>query len=178
MFTKNKFGQLVRLSILSATVLASASTSAADLACVIRVINWNNGGNASTRNYVNFSVVALHSNGIAAYATGSLTNQECSAAPWGPGTATCLHSDPVDALLSNRVGNTAGYSQPFYVREPLSLFQIQSIPKDSLGQMSMRRPNAEYKFHPECVGDLLTGNDQWGNHWTMSFQLSSGPIVR
>jgi hypothetical protein len=139
---------------------------------VQRAINWNNGGNATTVNYVRFSTVALHSNGIAAYAKGNLGNLKCSAAPWGIGTAECLYSDPFDALLSDRIGNNQGFDQPFDVHKPLSL-RVVRIPTDSLGKISLRQPNAIYQFHPACVGDLLIGTDQWGNHWTMSFQLSS-----
>lgn len=172
MLSKNKFGRFAGAILSSSSLLVASSVFAADLPCVQRAINWNNGGNATTVNFVRFSTVALHSNGIAAYATGSLTNLKCSAKPWGIGTATCLHSDPSDALLSDRVGKNEGFDQPFNVRKPLSL-QVMSIPTDSLGKIAMRQPNASYNFHPACVGDLLTGNDQWGNHWTMSFQLSS-----
>jgi len=177
MLSKNKFGRLAGVILSSSSLFVATSIFAADLPCVQQAINWNNGGNATTINYVRFSTVALHSNGIAAYATGTLINSECSAKPWGIGKATCLHSDPSDALLSDRVGNNEGYDQPFNVRKPLSL-QVVIIPTDSLGEMAMRQPNAIYKFHPACVGDLLTGNDQWGNHWTISFQHSSKANVR
>lgn len=177
MLNKNKFGRLAGAILSSSSLLVASSVFAADLPCVQRAINWNNGGNATTANFVRFSTVALHSNGIAAYATGDLTNLKCSAKPWGIGTATCLHSDPSNALLSDRVGRNEGFDQPFNVRKPLSL-QVMSIPTDSLGKIAMRQPNASYNFHPACVGDLLTGNDQWGNHWTMSFQLLSKANVK
>lgn len=85
MFAQSKLARLVGVSILSSSVMASAAVSAADLPCVIRAINWNNGGSATISNHVNFTTVALHSNGIAAFATGSLTNLKCSAAPFGIG---------------------------------------------------------------------------------------------
>ena len=93
MLSKNKFGRLAGAILSSSSLFVASSVFAADLPCVQRAINWNNGGNATTINYVRFSTVALHSNGIAAYATGTLRNLECSAKPWGIGTATCLHSD-------------------------------------------------------------------------------------
>lgn len=168
----SKFLQLFGFSILSASVLVSTPASADDLPCVIRAINWLNVPPGFTVNTVEFTTVALHSKGIAAFAKGTLTNLACSAAPWGIGQAQCLHSDPAAALLSDRVANIEGPDQPFDVHKPLSL-QVASIPKNSLGEILMRQPNAIYHFHPACVGDLLTGNDQWGNHWTMSFQFSS-----
>jgi hypothetical protein len=172
-----RFLRLSGISILTSSVLVSTAASAADLPCVIRAIKWNDGGSDTTTNHVLFSTVALHSNGIAAFATGTLQNVECSAKPWGIGKAHCLHSDPAEALLSDRLSRNEGYDQPFNVRKPLSL-QFMSIPTDSLGEMHVRQPNAVYDFHPACVGDLLTGNDQWGNHWTMSFQLSSRSKIR
>jgi len=179
MFTQNKLVQLVVVSMLGSSVLASTAALAADLPCVIRAINWKKSEDAATLHDVNYATVALHSSGIAAYATGSFEVLECSAAPWGIGTAECLYSNPAGALLSNRVGRTVGgYDQPFDVRNPLSL-QILTIPTDSLGFVRIRQPNATYAIRsPQCVNDLLTGNDQYGNHWTISFQLSSRGVVR
>ena len=109
MLSKNKFGRLAGVILSISSLCVATSVFAADLPCVQRAINWNNGGNATTVNSVRFSTVALHSNGIAAYATGTLTNLACSAEPWGIGEAKCLHSDPSDALLSDRVGKNEGY---------------------------------------------------------------------
>lgn len=178
MHRKNKLGMLAGAILASSSLFVASSVFASDLFCVQRAINWNNGGNATAVNYVGFTTVALHSNGVAAYATGILTNIECSAKPWGIGIAKCLQStNPSDALLSDRVGKNEGFDQPFNVLKPLSLY-VKQIPTDSLGNIDMRQPNATYNFHPACVGDLLTGNDQWGNHWTMSFQLLSRSLVK
>lgn len=178
MLRKTKLWRLADAILAGSSLFVASGVFAADLLCVQRAINWNNSVNASTVNYVGFTTVALHSNGIAAYATGNLTNIECSAKPWGIGNAKCLQSiSPSDALLSDRVGKNEGFDQPFNVRKPLSL-QVMRIPTDSLGSIDMRQPNAKYNFHPACVGDLLTGNDQWGNHWTMSFQLLSKSLVK
>src|SRR4051794_8650019 len=144
MFVKSKLAQIAaRVSILGPLVFASAAASAADLPCVQRAINWNNGGGR-----VFFSVVALHSTGIAAFASGDVINRKCSG-PWGIGEFDCLTSSPgySNALLSNRVhfepggGPFSSIQQPFDVRNPLPLM-IKLIPPDSAGQVRLQQPNA------------------------------------
>jgi hypothetical protein len=151
----------------------------AEIPCVERAINWNNGGDHRTVNYVTFSTVALNSNGIASYTKGELVNKECNslvstsitgAGKVQHGKETCLYSNPTSALVSDRVGKNEGYDQPFNIRKPLSL-QVVKIQFKSFEKIVMSQPNATYEFKPACVGDLVTGDDQWGNHWTMSFQL-------
>jgi len=171
MFIKSKLARIAaRVSILGPLVFAA---SAADLPCVQRAIDWKNLGNT-----VFFTTVALHGTGIAAFASGDLVNSKCTG-PWGIGEFDCLTSPRYyNALLSNRVhsypdGQSFSISQPFDVHNPLPLM-VKRIPPDSAGQVRLQQPNATYDFHPQCVGNMFTGNDQWGNHWTMSFQLVDG----
>lgn len=55
MLSKNKFGRLAGAILSSSSLFVASSVFAADLPCVQRAINWNNGGNATTVNYVRFS---------------------------------------------------------------------------------------------------------------------------
>jgi hypothetical protein len=173
MFTKNKRNQIA-IGILAPLMFASSAASAADLPCVQRAIDRIN-----VNGQVLFSAVSLHPTGVAGYLAGKLTNKKCGG-PWGIGLFDCLTSGPdySNALLSNRVHYEPGSSgtlfgapgQPFAIQSPLPLL-IKLIPPDSSGVVTLQQANATYDFHPQCVGDLLTGNDQWGNHWTISFQL-------
>jgi len=176
MFIKSKLARIAAsVSILGPLVFAPAAASAADLPCVQRAIDWKNAGGA---NELIFTTVALHRTGIAAFAEGSLLVSKCTG-PWGIGEFDCLSSPGYSkALLSNRVhyypdGTSFPISQPFDVHNPLPLM-VKRIPPDSAGQVRLQQPNATYDFHPQCVGNMFTGNDQWGNHWTMSFQLVDG----
>jgi hypothetical protein len=174
MSVQRKLAHLASLTILASAVLASAAASADDLPCVQQAIDFNKPGRP---NEVHFSAVALHTNGRAAYATGMLYNYKCSAAPWGIGTADCMQSFTVNALLSDDTYSGPGFQaphHPFNASNPLPL-RITAIPQNGGGQVHMWQPHATYDFYPECVGDLITGNDQWGNHWTISFQLYHGP---
>jgi hypothetical protein len=171
MFVKNTLAHIARLSVLGPLVFASAPASAADLPCVQRAINWNNQKPPPPDKMVNrvsFSVVSLHSTGVASFASSGLSNKKCSGR-WGIGLFDCLTSANFDALLSNRFIN-GNPRQPFDAAYPLRL-TVTTIPPDSVGQVRLQQLNATYDFYPSCVGDLLTGNDQWGNHWTMSFNL-------
>jgi hypothetical protein len=178
MLIKSKLARIAaRVSLLGPLVFASAAASAADLPCVQRAIDWKNGGGTHE---LLFTTVALHRTGIAAFASGVLVTSKCSG-PWGIGEFDCLaSSDYSDALLSNRFhsepsdGQSFPISQPFDVHNPLPLI-IRRIPPDSAGQVRLQQPNATYDFHPQCVGDMFTGDDQYGNHWTMSFQFVQGP---
>ena len=178
MCIQSKIAQITRVAILGSLMFLSVAASANDLPCVQRAINWNKAAPPPQLiNMVRFSMVALHSKGIAAFASGVVENSTCGA-PWLV-TATrgekavddCLNSSEVNALLSDRLGIKR---QPFDANNPLRL-TIKAIPPDSIGKVRMQQPNATYDFHPQCVGDMLTGNDQWGNHWTISFQLDTAP---
>jgi hypothetical protein len=174
MSVQRKLAHTASLTILAASMFASTSTLAEDLPCVQQAIDFNKPGNP---NEVHFSAVALHVNGRAAYATGLLYNYKCSAAPWGIGTADCMQSATVNALLSDDSYSGPGFQAPhqrFNASNPLPL-RITAIPQNGGGQVHLWQPHATYDFYPECVGDLITGNDQWGNHWTISFQLYHGP---
>jgi len=179
LISTNKLGVLAGVILFGSSLCITTSVFAADLLCVQKAVNWNKiGRTGSLQNVVRFSTVTLHSNGIAAYATGKLQNIKCSFTPVGIGTTTCLASDSLSMLLSDRAVGFGNSKQPFDVNKPLPL-QVLRIPPDSLMGASIRQPNATYKFNPECVGNLLmlTGNDQFANHWTMSFQLALEPII-
>ena len=186
MFVKKTLAQIARVSALGASVFASAPASAADLPCVQRAINWNNGIPPppwAYANRVSFSLVSLHKTGVASFASKTaaghpaiLTNKKCTGG-WGIGQFDCLtSSNYADALLSNRFVN-GNLRQPFDAGQPLRLL-IKTIPPNNGGKVQLQQPNATYDFYPECVGDMLTGNDQWGNHWTMSFELYTVPVPR
>jgi len=177
--SKNRLGVLVGVLLSSSSLCVATSVIAADLFCVQQAVNWNDKGRTGGLSHiVRFSTVTLHSNGIAAYATGKLKNSKCSFTPVGIGTTTCLGSESLPMLLSDRGVGIGTNNQPFDVNKPIPL-QILRIPPDSLMGASIRQPNTTYKFNPECVGNLLmlTGNDQFGNHWTMSFQLALEPVI-
>lgn len=172
MFVKSTLAHVARLSILVPLVFAA---SAADLPCVQRATKWNNQEPpppSGVINVVSFSVVSLHPTGIASFGSTVLTNKKCGGS-WGIGLFDCLTSTYFDALVSNRFIN-GNPRQPFDAGQPLRLM-ASTIPPDSMGQVILRQPNATYNFYPACVGDMLTGNDQWGNHWTMSFNLQRAP---
>jgi hypothetical protein len=174
MSIQRSFTRLIGVGSLGLTVLTSTTASATDLSCVHRALDWMKGTNLTTVQFVNLSTVALHSNGIGAYGTGPLAIESCSIVPWGIGKGDCMKTEnALQMLLSNRGTN----GQPFDARDPIAL-TITEIPTNSLGEVRMSRPGAMYSFHPECVGELVTGDDQWGNHWTMSFQLASKPNIR
>ncbi|SJM90823.1 exported hypothetical protein [Crenothrix polyspora] len=152
----------------SSLLLATNNASAANLPCVQRWVNWNS---TSGIKFISFSLVALHSpSNIAAYSsTGKLVN--C------PGNQ-CLKSQYwVETLISDRsfthpnspVGGF-GFNQPFDVDRPI-LIWVDSIPNDSAGKVRMHQAQGSYAFTPRCVGNMLVGDDQYGNHWTMGFKI-------
>jgi hypothetical protein len=171
--------QLLGVAVVSTSLIAATEAGASPLPCVQRAIDWNN---ASGLNRVHVSMVALHEQGIAAFAVGSLENTGCSMAPVS--VTGCLASPgPIDALLSNRIytapsdpdgGFNTNPGQPFSIYEPLSV-SVESLRANNAFLTRFRSGGTTYDFSPQCVGNLLTGNDQWGNHWTVSFQLYSDP---
>ena len=106
---------------------------------------------------VRFTLVSLHANGIAGFGAGKLFACE---------VGRCLKTSGwFNMLLSDRKSGT----QPFNVSQPLRLaidgiYPLRSTPT------RLHPGEAGYAFYPQCAQDLLTGNDQWGNHWTISFQ--------
>lgn len=173
--------QLVTVAVASSSLMAAAHATASPLPCVQRAIDWNN---ASSQNRVYVTMVALHEQGIAAYASSTLQNSGCSLAPMS--VAGCLASaGPMDALLSNRVyiaprepdgSFNTNPAQPFAIDQPLSL-TVESLRANNAFVTRFSAGSAKYDFLPQCVGNLVTGNDQWGNHWTVSFQLYSQPVI-
>jgi hypothetical protein len=155
---------LVRAALAGGLLLSATTARAASLECVSRAINWNA---ASQYNYVAFTLVTLHEQGIASFATGSVNNSTCSLAPFGIGSVGCLKAtNASNALLSN---SPAPAFNPQY---PLTL-KLDSIPSDDVLEAHLHQPNATYAFAPSCAGNQLIGDDQWGNHWTVSFQLGT-----
>ncbi len=179
MFNRNSTLHAAAVSIVGSSLFMSATASAAPLTCVQRAIDWNN---ASANHFTEFSTVAMHESGNAAYLQGTLRNSFCSRAPYYSGTVACLvavvpTSGPrvgwLQAFLNKPVVFNGPNPQYFNAANPL-LFTIDAIPADTLAQVHMRQPNATYDMDGRCVGNLLVGDDQWGNHWTTSFQLKTG----
>jgi hypothetical protein len=48
---------------------------------------------------------------------------------------------------------------------------VDAVPSDDSVPVRLHQANATYVFYGACVGNLLVGSDQWGNRWTMSFNL-------
>jgi hypothetical protein len=116
-------------------------------------------------------MVALHETEVAAYASGWLYNSNCTRAPYSEGTVSCLiGARPVAALLSNRANYNPSVRQPFDANQPLAMV-LDGIPADNLAQVHLHQANATYDFDPRCVGNMLTGDDQFGNHWALAFGL-------
>ena len=167
MLIKSKLAKIASVSILVPLVLAGATASAESLPCVQRAIDWNK--IPDTVHKVHFVMVSLHSRGVASFSQGYLSNRQCTGR-WGIGVFDCLTSiDYFGALLSDRLFGT---KQPFDVGQPFPLI-IDLIPPDSGGYVTVRQYNGRYDFSPQCVGDMLTGTDQGGDHWTISFQLNT-----
>jgi hypothetical protein len=151
-----------RAVLACSSLFVAADVSAGPLACVQRAINWNN---ASRYNSVVYALSALHESGEGAYASGTLVNSSCTRAPYALGTVSCLVTLPGrarDALLLHPLSSN--------LNDFLRL-SVDVIPSDNLAQVHLRQPNATYDFDPVCLGNLLIGNDQWGNHWTVAFNL-------
>jgi hypothetical protein len=153
-----------------ASLLLPTIASAAPLPCVQRAIAWKD---ASVWHFVTFAMVSLHESGEGGYASGNLENANCTRAPWAEGTVRCLVTipgRPVDALLLHPLSS----KPPDFLRG----LSVDVIPSDTLAQVHLRQPHATYDFDPRCVGNLLVGNDQWGNHWTVSFRLDKTTVVK
>lgn len=176
MFIQSRFAWVARIAMSCLCLFVATSAFATTFPCVQRAIDWNN---ASGSNWVSFSLVTLHETGAAAYASGRLYNSTCNRLPYAAGTVSCLKTSGwVNALLSDRgfflppqgPNQFPTVWQPFDVTKPL-LLAVDVIPSDNLAQVHLRQPNATYDFDPRCAGNMLTGDDQWGNRWTVAFQL-------
>jgi hypothetical protein len=173
--------QLLTVTVASSLLMLAVDATASPLPCVQRAIDWNN-ANAQHRVYV--TMVALHEQGIAAYAAGALESSGCSLAPIS--VTGCLGSaGPMKALLSNRThvapsdpggGFNTNPAQPFAIDQPLSL-TVDSLRANNAFVTRFRAGTTTYDLLPQCVGNLVTGNDQWGNHWTVSFQLGTETVI-
>ncbi len=179
MLNRKNLLHLATASVVGSSFFVSAVASAAPLACVQRAIDWNN---SAANHFTEFSTVAMHDSGSAAYLQGTLRNSFCSRAPYYTGSVACLvatvpTSGPragwLQAFLNKPVVFTGANPQYFNAANPL-LFTIDVIPADTLAQVHMRQPSATYDMDGRCQGNLLLGDDQWGNHWATSFQLQTG----
>lgn len=170
---KNNFVTRGAVILAIASLFFATSTFAAGLSCVQRAIDWNAG---NSKHYVSFTLVALHESQVASYASGRLSNSSCTRAPYASGTVSCLATSGwVNALLSDRSFTTPSVTQPFNANTPL-LIAVDSVPADTLARVHLHQANATYDFDPRCQGNLLIGDDQWGNHWTFAFGLGSDQI--
>jgi hypothetical protein len=165
MASRTIYARIVSATLACLFTFAATHADAADLPCVRSMITWRD---ANPTGAVSFHLVALHANGFAAYASGELSTGSCSRAPYAAGQVSCLRSSGTfDALLSDSF-EKPNPSAVFDTRKPLAM-AFDVIPSDNLAQVHLHQANATYDFDPKCTGDLLTGNDQWGNHWTIAF---------
>jgi hypothetical protein len=160
------------LLVLAFLSLSAAPANASPLICVQRAIDWNN---AAPSNQVRATIVANHDVGVVAFAGANLVNSGC-AVPASLGG--CLSSFTSVALLSDRnvqlppvPGKPS--NQPFSIRDPLP-FQVDALSADSGIITRFRSGGTTYDLLGQCIGNMLVGNDQWGNHWTISLQLIRG----
>jgi hypothetical protein len=150
--------------------IVAADASADPLPCVQRAIDWNN---ASTQHSVNAVTVSMNAQSTATYAVSPVTNSGCSLPPLT--VAGCLTSPgPTNALVNNHVTSIGALPQYFAVGQPLP-FEIESLRADNEFVTRFRSASATHNLLPRCIGNLLIGNDEWGNHWTVSFLLLSNP---
>jgi hypothetical protein len=154
---------------LSSTVLAAEAT-AAPLPCVQRVIDWNN---VNTQRSGYAEVVSLHEQGIASYTLSYVRNSSCTLPPISLSGCLTSQSSPAweRGFLSNRfVPNIFNPRQPFSNQDPLPL-KIELLRAGDGLVSRLRSGNTTYDMVLQCVGDLITGDDQWGNHWTIALTL-------
>ena len=176
--------QLLSLVVASSSLIVTAEASAAPLPCVQRAIAWNN---ASPLNRVTVTMVGMNDVGNTAYAVGDLDNSGCSLAPLSV-TGCMTTSSSMNGLINSRVSfphaipggdnsfGDLGPAQPFSIDDPLPL-TVDTLRADNAFVTRFRSAFGVYDMTTQCVGNLLIGNDQWGYHWTVSFQLDSSPVV-
>lgn len=148
-------GRALATAILVALgILSAPQADAADTRCVRKAIAK---AQSSVTKTVRFTLVTLHPNGIAGYASGEMVR--CP-------NARCLKTTGwFKLLLSDRKSG----SQPFNVQRPL-LIALDALYESPKILSRLHSATDAYSFSSTCVKDLVTGNDQWGNHWTISFQ--------
>jgi hypothetical protein len=176
--------QLLSLVIASSSLIVAADASAAPLPCVQRAINWNN---ASPNNRVTVTMVAMNDVGNTAYAVGDLVNSGCNLAPLSL-TGCMASSSSMNGLIDSRVSyphpipgddgsfGSSGPAQPFSIDEPLPL-TVDTLRANNAFVTRFRSAYGAYDMTTQCVGNLMTGNDQYGYHWTVSFQLYTQPVI-
>jgi len=172
---RRRFSAWIASAILTCSPLVGATSAwAAPVACVQRAIDWSN---EDPRHSVGYAMVALHETRESVYASGTLTHSICPRALWA-GTISCLVPVPGTArpallLHPYSYPQSPVFGPPQYL--PLS---FALIPGENEQEVHVRQPNATYDFYPRCIGNLLVGDDQWGNHWTVAFSLLDNPIPR
>src|SRR4051812_48332564 len=165
MFSHHRYGTwLVGATLSCSSLFTAASATAAPLACMQRAIDWRAAD--VHHNFVTLAFTALHESGEAAYASGTLETSTCIQIPYYTTQVSCLVTLPghdVNALLLH----------PFTTVNPNNTLRVgvDAIPSDNHAQVRLHQPNATYDFDPRCDGNQLIGDDQWGNHWTLSFAL-------
>jgi hypothetical protein len=172
---RRRFSVWIAGAILTCSPLVAAtSASAKPVACVQNAIDWSS---EDPRHSVGYALVALHKSAEAIYAAGTLTHSTCPRELWA-GSVSCLVPVPQtarDGLLLHPNSYPFGKSYTTHDYLPLS---FQLIPGENEQEVHLHQPNAMYDFYPRCIGDLLVGDDQWGNHWTVAFRLLDNPIPR
>jgi hypothetical protein len=146
---------LIALAIAASAVPAAA----APLPCVQRAIDW---GNSATNHEVRATLVSLYENGAASWTVAVLK------------PILCLN--PIGTCLGAANPNT-GQLSPFNTVVPFQL-TVNTLRPKSENTSSLSSGSANYNITQQsCVGNLLVGTDQYGNHWTVSFVLGFSPVI-
>ena len=158
---------LVSVMLIGSSLVTATGATAEPLPCVQRAIDWNA---ASSLNYVTFALTALHEIGEGAYmAGGALMNNKCT----GP-----AYYGTVDCLISFQPRNAQLLHPWLLTQDPNDVLRLTvNFPSYTMAQAYIRQPHAIYEFEPACVGNLVTGNDQFGNHWTVALTLGQSSII-
>jgi hypothetical protein len=88
-------------------------------------------------------------------------------------TFTCLRSTPAITFVL-----TEDWSfQPVPWAASSGNFVIDAIPLNTTTPVQIRRPSdgTIWQFLPHCENNLLVGNDNFGNHWVIGFDVWTGP---
>lgn len=165
MITHRIVKQVLALAIASTSVLAASDAGASPLPCVQRALDWLN---SSSRHVVGVHLVAMHETGAVAYQHTYVTVGSC-----GPYLQSCLVANgPSNALVSTSSGGFPG---------PTISLALEQIPVSTSTTTRGRLTSGgnSYDFTPTCLnnGNMIVGDDQWGNHWTFSLQLQVSPTL-